>query len=358
MAKTVRIALAAAVVALAGAACGELTEPAAATVGGDKITIDEVDRVVDRHRASEAFEQASQQGDADEVARQFEQSYLTRLIRRAVLLPEARELGIEVTDEDVDQRLEQIEADLEAQGQKLDDVIEQQGLTLELVRQFVRDDELEQRLRAEVTKGTLPSDEELEAEYERRRDEFTETEVQHILVEDGRLARDIVIRLRNAQDRYGDDSKKVDQLFAKLAEEHSTDPGSAKRGGDLGTFRPGQFVPEFERAADELEPGEISEPVRSEFGWHVIRVLGRETDTFESVREQLAQDLAGARAEGAWAEWLEGVFRAADVEVNPRFGEFDPATGQVVDADAGSLPGAATPGGAATPSPVETADPN
>ncbi|HEX2051653.1 MAG TPA: peptidylprolyl isomerase [Actinomycetota bacterium] len=347
MSRTLRAALAV-VVALVGAACGELTEPAAATVGDEKITIEEIDRVVDRHRASPAFRQAAQQGDSDQVARQFEQSYLTRLIRRAVLVPEAAELGIEVTDADVDQRLEQIEQDLEAQGSTLEDVIEQQGLTLELVRQFVRDDELEQRLRAEVTKGSLPSDEELEAEYERRRDELTETEVQHILVEDGRLARDIVIQLRNAQQRFGDDSKKVDQLFAKLAEKHSTDPGSARRGGNLGTFRPGQFVAEFENAAAQLEPGEISDPVRSEFGWHVIRVLGRETDAFEDVRAQLSEDLAGARAESEWSNWLEDVFGAADVEVNPRFGEFDESTGQVVDADAGSLPGAATP---AQPSP-------
>ncbi|HEX2050591.1 MAG TPA: peptidylprolyl isomerase [Actinomycetota bacterium] len=351
MRRIVRSALAGALVALVGAACGELTEPAAATVGDDKITIEEVDRVVDRHRTSPAFEQAAQQGDPDEVARQFEQSYLTRLIRRAVLVPEAAELGIEVTDEDVDQRLEQIEADLEAQGNELGDVIEQQGLTLELVRQFVRDDELEQRLRAEVTKGSLPTDEELEAEYERRRGEFTETEVQHILVEDGRLARDLVIQLRNAQDRFGADSNKVDDLFAKLAEKHSTDPGSARRGGNLGTFRAGQFVPEFERAADALSPGEISDPVRSEFGWHVIRVLGRKTDTFESVREQLSQDLAGARAESEWSSWLEDVFGAAEIEVNPRFGEFDPASGQVVDAGAGSLPGAATPAAPPSPSP-------
>ena len=79
--------------------------------------------------------------------------------------------------------------------------------------------------------------------------------------------------------------------FAKLAEEFSTDPGSKSKGGDLGWFGPGQMIPEFEKAAFALKPGEISNVVESNFGFHIIKVEERRTEN----KEGKAQEQVHAR---------------------------------------------------------------
>jgi peptidyl-prolyl cis-trans isomerase D len=87
--------------------------------------------------------------------------------------------------------------------------------------------------------------------------------------------------------------------FAAVAEEVSEDPGSKANGGDLGFFRRGQMVEAFDQAAFSLEPGAVSEPVRSVYGWHLIRVEERkpaELRSFEDVRADLAHEILGREA--------------------------------------------------------------
>ena len=93
--------------------------------------------------------------------------------------------------------------------------------------------------------------------------------------------------------------------FAQLASQESDDTGSGANGGDLGFFRRGQMVPSFEQAAFALQPGELSEPVKTQFGYHVIKVEAKESKSFEEVRPELerrmrpeqAQKTAGGTAE-------------------------------------------------------------
>ncbi len=95
--------------------------------------------------------------------------------------------------------------------------------------------------------------------------------------------------------------------FAAFAEEHSQDPGSAQRGGDLGWFSRGRMVPAFEEAAFSLPIGEMSEPVLSEFGYHIILVENREAESlrdFDLVKEELAQKiLSRDLVDDELAEW-------------------------------------------------------
>lgn len=95
------------------------------------------------------------------------------------------------------------------------------------------------------------------------------------------------------------------QNFAELAKLNSDD-GSAPRGGDLGWIYPGDTVPEFERAMNELKPGEISPPVKSPFGWHLIQVMDRRTADVSSDRRRLEarRTLREKKSDEAFQEWL------------------------------------------------------
>jgi len=85
--------------------------------------------------------------------------------------------------------------------------------------------------------------------------------------------------------------------FATLAKAESDDTGSGANGGDLGNFSHGQMVPAFEAAAYALKPGELSEPIKTQFGYHIIKVEGRQTKTFEEARTEVERHLGPAQSQ-------------------------------------------------------------
>ena len=141
-----------------------------------------------------------------------------------------------------------------------------------------------------------------------------QTNVRHILVTpnevlDDEAARNFVLGLKERVNS-GED-------FASLAREHSDDIGSAQEGGDLGWTNPGQMVPEFEAAMANAKIGVVTEPVRSEFGWHILEVTGRRTEDFaEQVRRnQVANYLREAKYEEELDNWLRKIRGEAFVDI-------------------------------------------
>lgn len=139
-----------------------------------------------------------------------------------------------------------------------------------------------------------------------------QTRARHILVKTNELvseteARNRILALKDRLDN------KVD--FAELARTRSED-SSASRGGDLNWLSPGDTVPEFERAMDELKPGEISGPVRSPFGWHLIQVMERRNQdmTQEGQRMNARQTLRERKTDEAYQEWVRQLRDRAYVE--------------------------------------------
>ena len=139
-----------------------------------------------------------------------------------------------------------------------------------------------------------------------------QTRARHILVKTNELiseteARNRILALKDRLDN------KVD--FAELARTRSEDT-SASRGGDLNWLSPGDTVPEFERAMDELKPGEISGPVRSPFGWHLIQVMERRNQdmTQEGQRMNARQTLRERKTDEAYQEWVRQLRDRAYVE--------------------------------------------
>lgn len=341
-----RIVLLCLVAVMATGACGTLLDPAAAVVRGNKITLDEVQSAVEDFHESPEYKRLAEEGDGDAITREFEQSYLSQLIRRAVLTPEAAEVGIEITQEEVDEQLEALKGEFPSEG-AFEEALREQGLTLDQLKQLIHDRQLEEELRAEITKDIGPSEEQIEEHYQANLDRYSETEAQHILVDERSLARDIARQLQAAP------RSKVGDLFESLAAEHSTDTSNAGQAGELGFFVAGDFVPEFEAAAADLDVGEVSDPVQTQFGWHVIRVTDRRPQALDDVADQIANELGGAEEEESWSTWVRGAYRDADVKVNPRFGEFNLVTQQVEDVSARTVPGGAeTPRDPATPDPL------
>jgi peptidyl-prolyl cis-trans isomerase SurA len=130
-----------------------------------------------------------------------------------------------------------------------------------------------------------------------------QTHVRHILVRTNE-----VVSETDARQRLADLRERVvlgNADFAELARLHSED-ASAGRGGDLGWISPGDTVPDFERTMDALKPGELSEPIRSPFGWHLIQVLERRDEDMSKERQRMVarQAIRQRKAEEAYQEWV------------------------------------------------------
>ncbi len=324
--------------AVAFAACGDsdITARAAATVNGEKITVDEVDRELAKFEKSAQFEQLTAEQDADKVRRQFEQGYLSQIVRRHVMRPLAEERDLEVTEAEVDDSIEAIKADFPSE-KEFEDALDQQGVSMDQLPELVRDQLTEEALREDVKSEIEPNDDELQSYYDENIDRYQQTKASHILIEQRGEAEDVAKELQDAK------ANEIEKLFVERAKKLSQDPGSGKKGGDLGYFASGELVPEFEEAAGKLELGEVSDPVQSEFGFHIIRVTDRRLQPFEEVRDQIAQELSGAEAEEAFQDLVVQAYEDADVRVNSRYGELDLETQRIADATAEDVPGAEEP---------------
>ncbi len=140
-----------------------------------------------------------------------------------------------------------------------------------------------------------------------------QTRARHILIKINELVseNDARARLTTLKERL---ENKAD--FAEIARVHSEDSSAAK-GGDLGWLSPGDTVPEFEREMNTLKPGEISAPVRSPFGWHLIQVMERRNEDMSRERLRLAarQALRGRKSDEAYQEWVRQLRDRAFVEI-------------------------------------------
>lgn len=138
------------------------------------------------------------------------------------------------------------------------------------------------------------------------------THARHILIKTSEIASEI-----DAKNRMIQLKERLDNgaNFAELARLHSED-GSASKGGDLGWLSPGETVPEFERAMDALKPGEISVPVKSPFGWHLIQVLERRSEDVSKERQALMarQEIRARKADESYENWLRQLRDQAFVE--------------------------------------------
>lgn len=174
----------------------------------------------------------------------------------------------------------------------IDNLEQEMGIGEQFLRDYFEAELYRQRLRDVITADVEPFEEQVWA--------------RHILVEDEETAKEIYQRLINGED------------FAQLAQEFSQDPGSAAQGGDLDWFGRGRMAQEFEDAAFSLSIGEISEPVQTSFGWHIIQVLGHENRPLTEIQfEQKKNEV--------FQNWLNEMKQQVSVDIDENWGSYVPS---------------------------------
>jgi len=221
----------------------------------------------------------------------FLPQFLEQRAGELVLVDAARARGLAVDDEVVDGFLAQARDQFPDEA-AFDAVLADAGFgDVEQLLEVLREEQLVQLLFAELEAEVVLSELEVRVAYEALKPQLMQPEqvcARHILVDD-----EVGAAALSRAARAGAD-------FASMAATASTDRGSAERGGDLGCFGQGMMVPEFESAAFAAEPGVATEPVQSDFGWHVILVERRvppQVLGLDEVRVQLEQQLRGERVD-------------------------------------------------------------
>jgi parvulin-like peptidyl-prolyl isomerase len=230
-------------------------------------------------------------------------SYGKRLIAQEI---ERRRIVISPTDIDdrTEIEFERILRQNNLTEEQAAQILQRQGRTLESfkreLRQAVELHLQTERLRDLVVGPIEPTEQELSAYLEEHREDYDtpeEVHARHILIRvpEGASEAEIAQAKKQIEDIKKELENGAD--FAELAKKYSQDPGSAPNGGDLGFFRRGQMVKEFEDAAFSLEPGQISDPVRTQFGFHLIKVEEKKPaqhPELAQIRERVLKDYIAA----------------------------------------------------------------
>ncbi len=303
-------------------ACGQVTgtgDPtSAAVVDDEQIPIEQVE---ERFEQAKANPQVSQQLEADPSAKeQIQAQVLTGLIQSAILRQAAQETyDITVTDSEVAEQRKKIIEQLGGE-EAFDQAVEQNNLSPENVTSLLREQVMAEELTEKLAANAEVTDQEVRQFYEQNAESrFGEkVQVSHVLTKTRKQAQKVLQRLRDGED------------FATVAEDVSTDPSAAQNAGDLGMVGRDETVPAFEEAAFAAEEGELVGPVKTEFGFHVLKV-GAQTPPQElsEVEDEIRSELRAQAEQQVLPEFLQGQAQQADIEVNPRFGTWDPETATV-----------------------------
>lgn len=240
---------------------------------------------------------------------------LKTLVFNKFLLAKAETDSVTIADEQIDQQLDmRMRQILMAYGGDESTLIEQYGKTInELkleLRPRLKDQLLIQRMQEVITRNVKISPSEVEDFYNNiPKDSLpffsAEYEIAQIVLYPTATAQDIQ-NLKDQMLRMKIKIEKGERTFEELARRWSLDPGSASQGGDLGFQTKGTFVPEFEAAVAELQPGQISEPIKSQFGYHMIQLIERRGSQAHTRHILMNPDLSGADL-GALSKRLDSI---------------------------------------------------
>lgn len=306
-----------AIAAVLLAACSTGPSPAA-TAGSTDITDEQLAQEAKLFTFLAALNQQQCGGPAaggESQAATCNRFTLGNMIQSAFVTQYAEANDISVKASEVDDVIANLDEQLTAET--VDQELENLDLTRADLQTLANEVLLFQAVQTAVAEEGL-SDERLRELYDEEILRFTTIEALHILVDTESEAQDVYEQVTAP----GADQK----TFENLAKEVSTDTGSGANGGSLGQAVASTYVPEFGEAAVALEPGEISQPVRSEFGWHVIYLVDKRVTPFDEAAAQLSQGEQGT----VFNAWMRDQIETQGVDVNPKYGRWDDETLTVV----------------------------
>ncbi len=303
----VRLALLPALLlALVAAGCGgsgsdEVPDDAVAVVDGRDIPRSEFDQLMAQAKKSYASQKRDFPAAGSEEFQTLRNQAVQHLVQRVELQQAAEEMDLEVADKEVDARLEQIKKQYYGGDQKkLEKQLNEQKLTIEQVREDLRNQILSEKIFKEVTKDVKVTDGEIADFYKKNKAQYDQAgsrEVRHILVKTRAKAEQIRGQLA------ADGSN-----FAALARKHTEDTNSKPTGGKLTVSR-GQTVAPFDKVAFALKTREISDPVKTEFGFHIIQALTgvkkATTTPLKEVEDSIRQQLLQGKKNETMTSWVE-----------------------------------------------------
>lgn len=237
--------------------------------------------------------------EKDEFYEELIKSDEAENVLKNIVLIKVLEENFEVTDEEVNDRLNELKEQI---GEDFDDILLAQNISEDDLKSDIKIGLLQEKA---ISEDVEISDDEIAEYYEKMK---YEVKASHILVDDEDLANDIKKELDDGAD------------FEKLAKEHSTD-GSADNGGDLGFFTVNNMVTEFENAAYNLDVDEISAPVQSEHGYHIILLTDKkeidDIGTLEENKNQIKQILIEKKVSPEEVvEKMNKLIEKANIKVN------------------------------------------
>jgi foldase protein PrsA len=298
----------------------------AATVDGEKISLDAFDTETSNMlvRYQNLYSQAGMDpstilsGAAGAMMRlTIQADALSQLITQTIYSQEAKARGITISQDTIDQSFNQQYSSFLSQYQITEDTLaaylQQNGQTLDQYKQDMKSQIkvalLKDAVDRDVAGPINPTEDDLNAYFEANISNYDvgeQVRASHILVNDLATAEKIEGLLADGAD------------FAELAKEYSQDTATKDKGGDLGWFGRGQMVQAFEDAAFSLDVGQISEPVQTSYGYHIILVTDRKgahTPTLDEVRDQVVSDYTKSETDARVKTWYDTVYAQKDIQI-------------------------------------------
>ena len=291
--------------ALVAAGCGgsssaTLNDDDVAVAGSQQITKAQFTALMNRAKKSYDAQKRPFPKPGSAEYEQLKGQAITFLIQRAEFEQEAKDIGIKITDQDVDKRIEQLKKQFYGGSeQKYKRTLAQQGLTEEQAKGEVRAQLVSEDLFKKITGDVKVSDKEIRDYYDSHKAQYQQPasrDVRHILVQKKALADQLYAQVKGGAN------------FAALAKKYSKDPGSASNGGKL-TVTKGQTVPAFDKTAFSLKKGQISQPVKTQYGYHIIQALSAvkppQKTPLSKVESSIRQQLGDQQKRDAMTKWVD-----------------------------------------------------